>query len=83
VLQNSKVAGVRDYRLHAGTTIFDPARLCAFLAQVLIRPDLRLLIKSWQDERAMLPDCALVLGDGLLTKQDIHRIKLAVFGEDV
>jgi hypothetical protein len=43
----------------------------------------QLLIKSWQDERdleGLLPDCARVLREGLLNKQDIHRIKMAVLG---
>jgi hypothetical protein len=46
----------------------------------------QLLIKSWHHERAVygwLPDCALVLQEGLLNKEDIHRIKMAVLGEDV
>ena len=45
----------------------------------------QLLIKSWQDEVALegLSDGALVMGEGLLNKEDIHRINMAVFGEDV
>jgi hypothetical protein len=36
----------------------------------------QLLIKSWQDERDLegLSDGALVRGEGLLNKEDIHRI---------
>jgi hypothetical protein len=45
----------------------------------------QLLIKSWQDERAIgwLQDRARVMEEGLLNKQDIHRINMAVFVEDV
>jgi hypothetical protein len=46
----------------------------------------QLLIKSWQDERDLewwRPDCPRVMEEGLLNKEDIHRINMAVFGEGV
>jgi hypothetical protein len=42
----------------------------------------QLLIRSWQDE-GLRPPYVTVSGEGLLTKQDIQRIKATVFGEDV
>jgi hypothetical protein len=42
----------------------------------------QLLIRSWQDE-GLRPPYVMVSGEGLLTKQDIQRIKATVFGEDV
>jgi hypothetical protein len=44
----------------------------------------QLLMKSWQDERGIgeVPPYVSVLQEGLLTKADIRRIKLTVFGED-
>jgi hypothetical protein len=44
----------------------------------------QLLIKSWQDERdkwGLAPVKVFIWKSGLLTKQDIHRIKQTVFGE--
>jgi hypothetical protein len=46
----------------------------------------QLLIKSWQDERDKMqwvPPQALVMNAGLLNEEDIDRIKVAVFGEEV
>jgi hypothetical protein len=44
----------------------------------------QLLIKSWQGERdewGLTPPSVHVWKVGLLTKEDINRIKLAVFGK--
>ena len=44
----------------------------------------QLLIKSWQDERdkwGIGAPWALPMSEGLLTEEDINRIKLVVFGE--
>jgi hypothetical protein len=44
----------------------------------------QLLLRSWQDERnkeAWDPAWVLVLKAGLLTKEDIRRVELNVFGE--
>jgi hypothetical protein len=45
----------------------------------------QLLIKSWQDEVALaeISDRPRVMEEGLLNKEDVHRITMAVFGEDV